>query len=209
MGDMGLLGVTVSEEWGGLGLGYLEHTIAMEEISRASASVALSYGAHSNLMVNQLNRNGTEAQKKKYLPKLLSGEHIGSLAMSEPEAGSDVISMKTKAEKQGDKYVFNGSKQWITNSPVASTFFIYAKTDSKGKPSKGVTAFLVERGFKGFSVGDGLDKFGVSNSIWALLTTDARLPYRPNLLRQHGGPSREHDWQGRIRSSCPHVRIGL
>lgn len=121
-------------------------------------------------MVNQLNRNGTEAQKKKYLPKLLSGEHIGSLAMSEPEAGSDVISMKTRADKQGDKYIMNGSKQWITNSPVAQTFFIYAKTDTKGKPSKGVTAFLVERGFKGFDVGEGLDKFGVSDGPGVWLT---------------------------------------
>jgi len=164
MGDMGLLGVTVPEEYGGLGLGYLEHTIAMEEISRASASVGLSYGAHSNLMVNQLQRNGTDAQKRKYLPKLLSGEHVGSLAMSEPNAGSDVVSMRTRAELQGDKYVMNGSKCWITNSPIASTFLIYAKSEKDAKPSKAITAFILEKGMKGFEVGESLDKFGVSTS---------------------------------------------
>jgi isovaleryl-CoA dehydrogenase len=164
MGDMGLLGVTVPEEYGGLGLGYLEHTIAMEEISRASASVGLSYGAHSNLMVNQLRRNGTEEQKRNYLPKLLSGEHVGSLAMSEPNAGSDVVSMRTRAElaPSGDKYVMNGSKAWITNSPIASTFLIYAKSEKDAKPSKSITAFIVEKGWKGFEVGPSLDKFGVS-----------------------------------------------
>ncbi|BEJ14485.1 hypothetical protein CspHIS471_0402520 [Cutaneotrichosporon sp. HIS471] len=172
MGDMGLLGVTVPEEFGGLALGYTEHTIAMEEISRASASVGLSYGAHSNLMVNQLTRNGTREQKEKYLPKLLSGEHIGSLAMSEPGAGSDVVSMRTKATLEGDKYVFNGSKAWITNSPVASTFLIYAKSDTEVKPSKGITAFLVERGYKGFSVGEPLDKFGMRGSPTAELFFD-------------------------------------
>lgn len=145
-GEMGLLGVTVPEKWGGLGLGYLEHTIAMEEISRASASIGLSYGAHSNLMVNQLVRNGNEAQIEKYLPKLLTGEHIGSLAMSEPNAGSDVVSMKTRAEPQADgSYLLNGSKCWITNSPHASTFLIYAKSDTNVAPSKGITAFLVQR----------------------------------------------------------------
>ncbi|EIW73251.1 isovaleryl-CoA dehydrogenase [Tremella mesenterica] len=172
LGAMGLLGVTVPEKLGGLGLGYLEHTIAMEELSRASASVALSYGAHSNLMVNQLTRWGNEEQLRKYLPPLLTGEHIGSLAMSEPEAGSDVVSMRTKAEKIGDKWVLNGSKCWITNAPLSSTFLIYAKSDTTGPPSKGITAFLVERGWKGFQVGEHLDKFGMRGSPTAELFFD-------------------------------------
>ncbi|KAK1921324.1 acyl-CoA dehydrogenase/oxidase [Papiliotrema laurentii] len=172
LGDMGLLGVTVPEKHGGLGLGYLQHTIAMEELTRASASVALSYGAHSNLMVNQLMRWGTEAQLKKYLPPLLTGEHVGSLAMSEPNAGSDVVSMRTRVEKKGDKWVMNGSKCWITNAPLSSTFLIYAKTDTKGQPSKGITAFLVERGWKGFEVGEHLDKFGMRGSPTAELFFD-------------------------------------
>ncbi|WWC67255.1 uncharacterized protein I206_101162 [Kwoniella pini CBS 10737] len=172
LGEMGLLGVTVPEKWGGLGLGYLEHTIAMEELSRASASIALSYGAHSNLMVNQLNRWGTDKQKEKYLPKLLTGEHIGSLAMSEPNAGSDVVSMRTKAELKDGKWILNGSKCWITNAPVSSTFLIYAKSDPSVAPSKGMTAFLVERGYKGFEVGEKLDKFGMRGSPTAELFFD-------------------------------------
>ncbi|WP_462171710.1 isovaleryl-CoA dehydrogenase [Pseudoalteromonas xiamenensis] len=162
-GEMGLLGITVAEEFGGSGLGYLEHVIAMEEISRASASIGLSYGAHSNLCVNQINRNGNQAQKKKYLPKLISGEHIGALAMSEPNAGSDVVSMKLKAEKQGDKFILNGNKMWITNGPDADVFVIYAKTDINAGP-KGITAFIVERNFPGFSTAQKLDKLGMRGS---------------------------------------------
>src|SRR5581483_4309779 len=146
LGAMGLLGITVEEEYGGAGLGYLEHCIAMEEISRGSASVGLSCGAQSNLCVNQIRRNGSDAQKRKYLPKLISGEHVGALAMSEPGAGSDVVSMRTTAEKKGDRYILNGSKMWITNGPVADTFVIYAKTD-RTAGSRGITAFLVEKGF--------------------------------------------------------------
>ncbi|KAK6904765.1 hypothetical protein I203_105581 [Kwoniella mangroviensis CBS 8507] len=186
LGEMGLLGVTVPEKWGGLGLGYLEHTIAMEELSRASASIALSYGAHSNLMVNQLNRWGTDDQKSKYLPKLLSGEHIGSLAMSEPNAGSDVVSMRTKAELKGGKWILNGSKCWITNAPVSSTFLIYAKSDTSVAPSKGMTAFLVERGFKGFEVGEKLDKFGMRGSPTAELFFDNVEIPEENVLGQVG-----------------------
>ncbi|HEY8331519.1 MAG TPA: acyl-CoA dehydrogenase family protein, partial [Pseudomonas sp.] len=155
-GEMGLLGVTVAEEYGGAGLGYLAHVVAMEEISRASASVALSYGAHSNLCVNQINRNGNPAQKAKYLPKLISGEHVGALAMSEPNAGSDVVSMKLRADKKGDRFVLNGSKTWITNGPDANTYVIYAKTDLD-KGAHGITAFIVERDWKGFSRGSKFD----------------------------------------------------
>ena len=150
IGALGLHGITVEEEYGGSGLGYLEHCIAVEEISRASASVGLSYGAHSNLCVNQIRRNGNEAQKRKYLPKLISGEHVGSLAMSEPGAGSDVVSMTTRAEKKGDRFVLNGSKMWITNGPVADTLVVYAKTDPAAGP-RGITAFIIEKGMKGFS----------------------------------------------------------
>src|SRR5215203_5059855 len=149
-GDLGLLGITVEEEYGGSGLGYLAHVIAVEEISRASASVGLSYGAHSNLCVNQIRRNGTEAQKGKYLPKLVSGEHVGALAMSEPGAGSDVISMRTRADKRGDRYVLNGSKMWITNGPDADTLVAYAKTDAAAG-ARGITAFIIEKSFTGFS----------------------------------------------------------
>ena len=163
MGEMGVLGMTVSEELGGAGLGYLEHVIAMEEISRASASIGLSYGAHSNLCVNQINRNGTQAQKEKYLPKLISGEHIGALAMSEPNAGSDVVSMKLKAEKKGDKYILNGNKMWITNGPDAHTLVIYAKTDLNAG-AKGITAFIVESNFPGVSTAQKLDKLGMRGS---------------------------------------------
>ena len=163
LGDMGLLGITVEEQYGGTGMGYLAHSVAMEEISRASASVGLSYGAHSNLCVNQLHKNGTEEQKRKYLPKLCSGEHVGALAMSEPNAGSDVVSMKLKAEKHGDYYVLNGSKMWITNGPDADTYVIYAKTDTIAG-SKGITAFIVERDYPGFSRQQKLDKLGMRGS---------------------------------------------
>ena len=163
LGDMGLLGITVEEQYGGTGMGYLAHSVAMEEISRASASVGLSFGAHSNLCVNQLHKNGTEEQKRKYLPKLCSGEHVGALAMSEPNAGSDVVSMKLKAEKHGDYYVLNGSKMWITNGPDADTYVIYAKTDTTAG-SKGITAFIVERDYPGFSRQQKLDKLGMRGS---------------------------------------------
>lgn len=162
-GDMGLLGITVSEEHGGAGLGYLAHVVAIEEISRASASVGLSYGAHSNLCVNQINRNGTAEQKARYLPRLISGEHIGALAMSEPNAGSDVVSMKLRAEKKGDSYLLNGTKMWITNGPDAHVYVIYAKTEPEKGPH-GITAFLVERDWAGFSRGPKLDKLGMRGS---------------------------------------------
>ena len=162
-GDMGLLGMTVTEEYGGTDMGYLAHVVAMEEISRASASVGLSYGAHSNLCVNQIHKNGTHEQKLKYLPKLCSGEHIGALAMSEPNAGSDVVSMKLRAERQGDNYILNGNKMWITNGPDANTYVIYAKTDINAG-SKGMTAFIVERDFPGFSRHQKLDKLGMRGS---------------------------------------------
>ncbi|WP_281561691.1 isovaleryl-CoA dehydrogenase [Thalassomonas sp. RHCl1] len=175
-GDMGLLGLTVPEEYGGSGLGYIEHVIAMEEISRASASVGLSYGAHSNLCVNQINRNGTHEQKAKYLPKLCSGEHIGALAMSEPNAGSDVVSMKIRAEKKGDKYVLNGNKMWITNGPDANTYVIYAKTDMEAG-SRGITAFIVERDYPGFSRHQKLDKLGMRGSnTCELVFVDCEVP---------------------------------
>ncbi|WP_298958481.1 isovaleryl-CoA dehydrogenase [uncultured Methylobacterium sp.] len=163
MGALGLHGITVEEEYGGLGLGYLEHCVAMEEVSRASASVGLSYGAHSNLCVNQLRRNGSHAQKQKYLPKLISGEHVGALAMSEPGSGSDVVSMRTRAEKRGDRYVLTGSKMWITNGPVAETLVVYAKTDPAAGP-RGITAFIIEKGQKGFSTAQKLDKLGMRGS---------------------------------------------
>tara|TARA_Y100000588_G_scaffold316559_1_gene345188 strand:+ start:956 stop:2128 length:1173 start_codon:yes stop_codon:yes gene_type:complete len=176
MGELGLHGITVEEEYGGSGLGYLEHCIAMEEISRASASVGLSYGAHSNLCVNQIRRNGTVDQKKRYLPKLISGDHVGSLAMSESGAGSDVVGMRTKAEKKGDQYILNGSKMWITNGPVSNTFVIYAKTEPDSG-SRGITAFLVEKGFKGFSVTQKLDKLGMRGSdTCELIFEDCEVP---------------------------------
>jgi isovaleryl-CoA dehydrogenase len=163
MGDLGVLGITVGEQYGGAGMGYLAHMVAMEEISRASASVGLSYGAHSNLCVNQIKRNGTEAQRVRYLPKLISGEHVGALAMSEPGAGSDVISMKLKAEDKGGYYLLNGSKMWITNGPDADTLVVYAKTEPE-LGARGVTAFLIEKGMKGFSVAQKLDKLGMRGS---------------------------------------------
>jgi isovaleryl-CoA dehydrogenase len=163
MGDLGVLGITVPEQYGGANMGYLAHMVAMEEISRASASVGLSYGAHSNLCVNQINRNGNEAQKQKYLPKLISGEHIGALAMSEPGAGSDVISMKLKAEDKGGFYLLNGNKMWITNGPDADTLVVYAKTEPE-MGARGVTAFLIEKGMPGFSIAQKLDKLGMRGS---------------------------------------------
>ena len=186
MGELGLLGLTVEEEYGGSGLGYVEHCIAMEEISRASASVGLSYGAHSNLCVNQIRLNGSEAQKQKYLPKLISGEHVGALAMSEPGAGSDVVSMRLKALKKGDHYVLNGSKMWITNGPSADTLVVYAKTDPDGG-SKGITAFLIEKGMKGFSIAQKLDKLGMRGSeTGELVFEDCHVP-EDNILGQIGG----------------------
>lgn len=163
MGDLGVLGITVDEKYGGANMGYLEHCIAVEEISRASASVGLSYGAHSNLCVNQIFRNGNDAQKDKYLPKLITGEHVGALAMSEPNAGSDVVSMKLQAVKKGDRYVLNGTKMWITNGPDADTLVVYAKTDPSAG-SRGITAFLIEKEFKGFSTSQKLDKLGMRGS---------------------------------------------
>jgi isovaleryl-CoA dehydrogenase len=163
LGDLGVMGMTVPEEYGGTNMGYLAHTVAMEEISRASASVGLSYGAHSNLCVNQINRNGTDEQKRKYLPKLISGEHVGALAMSEPGAGSDVVSMKLKAEKQGDRYVLNGSKMWITNGGDADTLVVYAKTEPQ-MGARGMTAFIIEKSYKCFSHGQHLDKLGMRGS---------------------------------------------
>jgi isovaleryl-CoA dehydrogenase len=176
LGELGLHGLTVSEEYGGTGLGYLAHIVAMEEVSRASASVGLSYGAHSNLAVNQLHRNGTAAQKDRYLPKLVSGEHVGALAMSEPGAGSDVVSMKLRAEKRGDRYVLNGSKMWITNGGDADTLIVYAKTDPEAGP-KGITAFILEKGFKGLSFGAKLDKLGMRGSnTYPVFFDDCEVP---------------------------------
>jgi isovaleryl-CoA dehydrogenase len=176
LGELGLLGITVEEEYGGTGLGYLEHVVAMEEISRASASVGLSYGAHSNLCVNQLRRNGTEAQKRTYLPKLISGAHIGALAMSEPGAGSDVVSMKSHAERRGDRYILNGNKMWITNGPDADVLVVYMKTDPQAG-ARGITAFIIERGFKGFSTAQKLDKLGMRGSnTCELVFQDCEVP---------------------------------
>ncbi|MBO9536188.1 MAG: isovaleryl-CoA dehydrogenase [Herbaspirillum sp.] len=176
LGDLGVLGITASEEYGGADMGYLAHIVAMEEISRASASVGLSYGAHSNLCVNQIKRNGNEAQKQKYLPKLISGDYIGALAMSEPNAGSDVVSMKLRADKKGDRYVLNGSKMWITNGPDADVLVVYAKTDLEAG-ARGMTAFLVEKGFKGFSVAQKLDKLGMRGShTGELVFQDCEVP---------------------------------
>jgi isovaleryl-CoA dehydrogenase len=186
-GDMGLLGITVEEEYGGTNLGYLAHIIAVEEISRCSASVGLSYGAHSNLCVNQIRRNGTEEQKQKYLPKLISGEHVGALAMSEPGSGSDVVSMTLRAEDRGDHFVLNGNKMWITNGPDANVLVVYAKTDANAG-SKGITAFLIEKSFKGFSVAQKLDKLGMRGSnTCELVFQNCEVP-RENVLGEidHG-----------------------
>ena len=186
MGELGLLGVTVEEELGGAGMGYLEHVVAMEEISRASASVGLSYGAHSNLCVNQIRRNGSDEQKRRYLPKLIAGEHVGALAMSEPGAGSDVVGMKLRAEKKGDRYVLNGTKMWITNGPDADVLVVYAKTDPDGG-SRGITAFLVEKAFPGFSTAQKLDKLGMRGSnTCELVFQDCDVP-EENVLGTVGG----------------------
>jgi isovaleryl-CoA dehydrogenase len=185
MGALGLHGLTVEEEYGGAGLGYLEHCIAMEEVSRASASVGLSYGAHSNLCINQLRRNGTDAQKRRYLPRLISGDHVGALAMSEPGSGSDVVSMRTKAIKKGDRYLLNGSKMWITNGPQAETLIVYAKTDPDAG-SRGITAFIIEKGMKGFSTAQKLDKLGMRGSdTCELVFEDCEVP-EVNVLGQVG-----------------------
>jgi isovaleryl-CoA dehydrogenase len=176
LGELGVLGVTVDEEYGGAGLGYLAHCVAMEEISRGSAAVGLSYGAHSNLCVNQIHRNGTPEQKRTYLPRLVSGEQVGALAMSEPNSGSDVVSMRTRADRRGDHYVLNGSKMWITNGPVAETFVVYAKTDPTAG-SRGMTAFIVEKSFKGFSQAQKLDKLGMRGSDTSeLVFEDCEVP---------------------------------
>ena len=186
LGELGVLGVTVAEEYGGAGLGYLAHCVAMEEISRGSAAVGLSYGAHSNLCVNQIHRNGSTEQKQRYLPKLVSGEHVGALAMSEPNSGSDVVSMRTRADRRGDRYVLNGSKMWITNGPVAETFVIYAKTDPTAG-SRGITAFIVEKSFKGFSQAQKLDKLGMRGSdTCELVFADCEVPAE-NVLGNVGG----------------------
>ena len=185
LGALGLHGITVEEEYGGSGLGYLEHCVAMEEISRASAAVGLSYGAHSNLCVNQLRRNGSPAQKQKYLPKLISGEHVGALAMSEPGSGSDVVSMSMRAEKKGDRHVLNGAKMWITNGPVAETLVVYAKTDPAAG-ARGITAFIIEKGMKGFSTAQKLDKLGMRGSDTAELVFDNCEVPEENVLGQVG-----------------------
>lgn len=187
MGELGLLGITVEEEWGGTGLGYLEHVVAMEEISRASASVGLSYGAHSNLCVNQLRRWGSDDQKTRYLGKLVTGEHLGALAMSESGAGSDVVSMKLRAEKKGDRYVLNGTKMWITNAPDADTLIVYAKTEPDQK-SRGITAFIIERDMKGFSVAQKLDKLGMRGSeTGELVFEDCEVPEENIMGPLNGG----------------------
>ncbi len=186
-GALGVLGITVEEEYGGAGMGYLEHVVAMEEISRASASVGLSYGAHSNLCVNQIRRNGSELQKRNFLPRLISGEHVGALAMSEPGAGSDVVGMRTRAEKRGDRYVLNGSKMWITNGPDADVLVVYAKTDPAAGP-QGITAFLIEKGLKGFSTAQKLDKLGMRGSnTCELVFTDCEVPEDHVLGRVNDG----------------------
>jgi isovaleryl-CoA dehydrogenase len=186
LGELGLLGITVEEELGGAGLGYLAHCVAMEEISRASASIGLSYGAHSNLCVNQIRRNGSAEQKQRYLPKLISGAHVGALAMSEPEAGSDVVSMRTRAEKKGDRYILNGAKMWITNGPGADTLVVYAKTDPQAG-GRGITAFIIEKNFKGFSTSQKLDKLGMRGSDTSeLVFADCEVPAE-NVLGEVGG----------------------
>ena len=228
LGALGLLGVTVSEEYGGAGMGYLEHVIAMEEISRGSAAIGLSYGAHSNLCVNQISRNGTHEQKERYLPKLISGEHVGALAMSETGAGSDVVSMRLRADKKSDRYVLNGTKFWITNGPCVDTLVVYAKTDPEAGP-RGITAFLVERDFKGFSTAQKLDKLGMRGSdTGELVFEDCEVPEENvlgglgrgvNVLMsgldyERGGPGRRsagdhavlHGYRGALRARTQAVR---
>jgi isovaleryl-CoA dehydrogenase len=185
MGELGLLGITVEEEFGGTGLGYLDHCLAMEEISRGSAAIGLSYGAHSNLCVNQIRRNGTTEQKLRYLPKLISGEHVGALAMSESGSGSDVVSMRLRAEKHGSHYVLNGTKMWITNGPQADTLVVYAKTDTKAGP-RGITAFIIEKAFKGFSTAQKLDKLGMRGSDTSELIFDNCHVPEENVLGREG-----------------------
>ncbi|HEY5701079.1 MAG TPA: isovaleryl-CoA dehydrogenase [Gammaproteobacteria bacterium] len=185
MGDVGILGITVEEEYGGASMGYAEHVVAMEEVSRASASVGLSYGAHSNLCVNQIRRNGSTDQKQRYLPKLVSGEHVGALAMSEPGAGSDVVSMRLRADKRGDRYVLNGTKMWITNGPDADTLVVYAKTDPSAGP-RGITAFIIEKGFEGFSTAQKLDKLGMRGSNTCELVFDNCEVPEENVLSGEG-----------------------
>ena len=202
MGDLGLHGITVEEEFGGLGLGYLEHVVAMEEVSRASASVGLSYGAHSNLCVNQIRRWGTPEQKRRYLPKLISGEHVGALAMSEAGSGSDVISMKLRADKRGDRYVLNGTKFWITNAPHADTLVVYAKTDPEGA-SRGVTAFLIEKDFVGYRCAQKLDKLGMRGSdTGELVFEDCEVPEENVIGPENGGA-------GVLRSGLDYERAVL
>jgi isovaleryl-CoA dehydrogenase len=201
-GDLGVLGITVEEEYGGAGMGYLQHVVAMEEISRASASVGLSYGAHSNLCVNQIRRNGSEMQKRRYLPKLISGEHVGALAMSEPGAGSDVVGMRTRAEQRGDRFVLNGSKMWITNGPDADVLVIYAKTDPEAGP-RGITAFIIEKDFPGFSTAQKLDKLGMRGSnTCELVFNDCEVP-EDNLL------GRINDGVGVLMSGLDYERAVL
>jgi isovaleryl-CoA dehydrogenase len=201
-GDLGVLGITVEEEYGGAGMGYLQHVVAMEEISRASASVGLSYGAHSNLCVNQIRRNGSETQKRRYLPKLISGEHVGALAMSEPGAGSDVVGMRTRAEQRGDRFVLNGSKMWITNGPDADVLVIYAKTDPEAGP-RGITAFIIEKDFPGFSTAQKLDKLGMRGSnTCELVFNDCEVP-EDNLL------GRINDGVGVLMSGLDYERAVL
>src|SRR3954462_8796955 len=187
MGELGLHGITVEEEYGGSGLGYLEHVIAVEEVSRASAAVGLSYGAHSNLCVNQIRRNGGDDQKRRYLPKLISGEHVGALAMSETGAGSDVVAMRTRSQRRGDRFILNGSKMWITNGPVADTLVVYAKTDPNAG-ARGISAFLIEKGFPGFSTAQKLDKLGMRGSdTCELLFTDCEVPVENVLGKVNDG----------------------
>jgi isovaleryl-CoA dehydrogenase len=201
-GDLGVLGITVEEDYGGAGMGYLQHVVAMEEISRASASVGLSYGAHSNLCVNQIRRNGNETQKRRYLPKLISGEHVGALAMSEPGAGSDVVGMRTRADQRGDRYVLNGSKMWITNGPDADVLVIYAKTDPDAGP-RGISAFIIEKGFPGFSTAQKLDKLGMRGSnTCELVFNDCEVP-EDNLL------GRINDGVGVLMSGLDYERAVL
>jgi isovaleryl-CoA dehydrogenase len=202
LGKLGLHGITVEEEWGGAGLGYLEHCVAMEEVSRASAAVGLSYGAHSNLAVNQIRRNGTDAQKRKFLPKLISGEHVGGLAMSEPGSGSDVVSMKTRAQKRGDRYVLNGNKMWITNGPEAEVLIVYAKTAPEAGP-RGITAFIIEKGMHGFSTAQKLDKLGMRGSdTCELVFVECEVP-EENVL------GREGEGVGILMSGLDYERVVL
>jgi isovaleryl-CoA dehydrogenase len=201
MGDLGILGMTVAEQYGGAQMGYLAHMVAMEEISRGSASIGLSYGAHSNLCVNQIHRNGSEAQKLRYLPKLVSGEHVGALAMSEPNAGSDVVSMKLRAERRGSDYVLNGTKMWITNGPDCNTLVVYGKTDPQ-MGARGMTAFIVERGMPGFSVAQKLDKLGMRGSSTGELVFENVVVPGENILGVEGGGTKVLCYRVARLASC-------